>query len=109
VLYMLFCWAPWRELLVDRAAIAASAAAQFRSDTARYTGHQRLVELLAAMTTASPEFAALWEARAVHAPALYAKRLAHPKLGLRTLTYAPLKPRGAAEDVSVVVYSPVTA
>jgi hypothetical protein len=34
-----------------------------------------------------------------------AKRLRHAELGIIDLTYAPLRPRGVADDLSVVVYS----
>jgi hypothetical protein len=41
----------------------------------------------------------------VDAPQLKVKRLQHSGLGPLELTYAPLRPRGVAADLSVVVYS----
>ncbi len=106
VLRMIFCWSPWRTLLVDWSEVAASATAQFRAATACYSGHPQLVELLVRMNSESREFADLWRAGAVNEPRVYSKRLRHPRLGVQTLTYAPLKPQGTTDDLSVMVYSP---
>jgi transcriptional regulator with XRE-family HTH domain len=106
VLHMIFCWHPWRTLFANWQRLAEFAAAQFRADTARHTGHPQLLALLDELCANSPEFSALWNARAVAAPRLTEKIIQHPKLGTRTLTYAALRPLGVSADVSVVVYSP---
>ena len=106
VLMLIFNWAPWRELLLDRATLLPSVVAQFRAATAQFTGEPRLVEILQALMLSSPEFARHWEAGAVQSPGLYSKRLSHPTRGETRWTYAPLRPPGAADDIAVVVYSP---
>ncbi|HEV7608995.1 MAG TPA: helix-turn-helix transcriptional regulator [Steroidobacteraceae bacterium] len=106
VLSMIFRWQPWRTLFANRDGLAEFVAAQFRADTAAYTGHPRRDALLAELCASSPEFAALWNAGAVNAPRLTEKVIRHPTLGTQTLTYASLRPQGVAADVSVIVYTP---
>ena len=106
VLWMIFCWRPWRTLFANWDCLAKFAAAQFRADTAAYAGHAQRDALLADLCANSSEFAALWNAGAVAAPRLTEKVIHHPTLGIRSLTYASLRPQGVAPDVSVVVYSP---
>ena len=64
-----------------------------------------MLELTDALAGDSAKFAHLWHARAVDVPQLKVKRLQHAELGTVDLTYAPLRPRGVADDLSVVVYS----
>jgi transcriptional regulator with XRE-family HTH domain len=105
ILRMTFLWQQWRKLFVDWECLAESVVAQFRAETARHSGAPELLALTAALARESPEFAQLWRARAVDVPQLKVKRLQHPELGAVELTYAPLRPRGVADDLSVVVYS----
>jgi hypothetical protein len=63
------------------------------------------LELTAALARDSTHFARLWHAQAVDVPQFQVKRLRHAALGAVELTYAPLRPRGVADDLSVVVYS----
>jgi hypothetical protein len=44
-------------------------------------------------------------ARSVDVPQFKVKRLRHAGIGPVELTYAPLRPRGVADDLAVVVYS----
>jgi transcriptional regulator with XRE-family HTH domain len=106
VLQMIFSWQPWRELFADWQSLAEFAAAQFRADTARYAGHPQIAALIDEVRASSPEFSRVWNAGAIAAPRLTVKRIHHPTLGLRSLTFAALRPQGAADDISVVVYSP---
>lgn len=64
-----------------------------------------MLELTDTLARDSTEFARLWHTRAVDVPHLKVKRLQHPALGTVELTYAPLRPRGVADGLSVVVYS----
>jgi transcriptional regulator with XRE-family HTH domain len=105
ILRMTFLWPHWRSLFVGWQCLAASVVAQFRAETARHSGAPELLELTDALVRDSTEFASLWHARAVDVPQLKVKRLQHPALGPVELTYAPLRPRGVADDLSVVVYS----
>ncbi len=107
IVRMIFLWNHWRELFVEWGCLAASVVAQFRAETARYAGAPELLALTSALAQDSAEFARLWHARAVDVPQLKTKRLRHADLGLIDLTYAPLRPRGVAGDVSVSVYSPM--
>jgi MmyB-like transcription regulator ligand binding domain len=105
ILRMIFLWAHWRSLFVDWEFLAESVVAQFRAETARHSGAPELLELTDALARDSTEFARLWHARAVEVPQVKVKRLQHAALGPVELTYAPLRPRGVADDLSVVVYS----
>lgn len=105
ILRMIFVWEHWRKLFADWECLAESVVAQFRAETARHTGAPELQALTDALVQESAEFARLWVVRAVDVPQLKVKRLRHAELGLVELTYAPLQPRGVADDLSVVVYS----
>jgi transcriptional regulator with XRE-family HTH domain len=105
ILRMIFLWPHWRRLFVDWECLAESVVAQFRAETARHAGAPELLELTDALAGDSAKFAHLWHARAVDVPQLKVKRLQHAELGTVDLTYAPLRPRGVADDLSVVVYS----
>ena len=104
ILRMIFMWQPWRTLFVEWECLAASAVAQFRAETARHTGAPELLALTSALARDSALFARLWRERRLDVPQLRAKRLRHAQLGILDLTYAPLRPRGVADDISVVVY-----
>ena len=105
ILRMIFLWEHWRTLFADCDGLAASAVAQFRAETARHAGAPDLHELTSTLVRDSAEFASLWHARQLDRLQLKAKRLRHAELGIVDLTYAPLRPRGVADDLSVVVYS----
>lgn len=105
ILRMIFLWDHWRALFADCEGLAASAVAQFRAETARHAGAPELVALSNKLAQDSAEFAALWRERQLDVIQLKAKRLRHAELGIVDLTYAPLRPRGVANDLSVVVYS----
>ena len=108
ILRMIFLRPEWRRLFVEWDRLAASAAAQFRAETARYAGAEALDALTRGLARDSADFALAWTARAVDGPRLRTKRVLHPRLGAIDLTYAPLQPKGVAGDLSVVVYSPRT-
>lgn len=105
ILRMIFLWQHWRDLFVDWESLAESVVAQFRAETARHSGAPELQALSDTLAGDSAEFARLWRARTVDTPQLKVKRLRHATLGTLDLTYAPLRPRGVANDLSVVVYS----
>jgi len=105
ILRMIFLWDHWRTLFADCAGLAASAVAQFRAETARHTGAMEVQALTNQLAQDSIEFATLWRERQLDVMQLKAKRLRHAELGIVDLTYAPLRPRGVANDLSVVVYS----
>jgi transcriptional regulator with XRE-family HTH domain len=105
ILRMIFLWEHWRTLFADCDGLAASAVAQFRAETARHAGAPELLALTSRLAQDSTEFATLWQARQLDVIQLKAKRLRHAELGVVDLTYAPLRPRGVAGDLSVVVYS----
>jgi transcriptional regulator with XRE-family HTH domain len=105
ILRMIFLWEHWRELFDEWDRLAARSVAQFRAETARHAGSPQLLALTETLARDSEEFAALWNARQLDVPQLRRKRLKHPVLGVLDLTYAPLRPRGVAADLSVVVYA----
>jgi transcriptional regulator with XRE-family HTH domain len=104
ILRMIFLWQHWRELFVEWQCVAASSVAQFRAETARHSGVPDLLEFTNTLARDSEEFARMWHAREVDMPQLKVKRMRHAELGLIELTYAPLRPRGVAADISVSVY-----
>ena len=104
ILRMVFLWQHWRKLFVEWECVAASCVAQFRAETARHAGSPELLEFTSTLARDSAEFTRLWHARAVDMPQLKVKRLRHAEFGLLELTYAPLRPRGVAADISVSVY-----
>jgi len=105
ILRMIFLWHHWHILFADCAGLAASAVAQFRAETARHAGAPEVQALTSQLAQDSAEFATLWQERQLDVLQLKAKRLRHAELGIVDLTYAPLRPRGVANDLSVVVYS----
>ena len=105
ILRMIFLWDHWRTLFADCDGLAASAVAQFRAETARHAGAAEVRALTNQLARDSVEFATLWQERQLDVMQLKAKRLRHAELGIVDLTYAPLRPRGVANDLSVVVYS----
>jgi transcriptional regulator with XRE-family HTH domain len=105
ILRMTFLWQHWRALFVEWECLAASVVAQWRAETARHTGAPEVLAITNALARDSAEFARLWHERRLDAPHLKIKRLRHAELGILDLTYAPLRPRGVADDVSVVVYA----
>jgi transcriptional regulator with XRE-family HTH domain len=107
ILRMIFLWPDWRTLFLDWECLAASSVAQFRAETARFAGHAEIEALTSSLVDDSPLFARLWNAREVDGPRLKTKRMNHPRFGPLELSYAPLRPRGVAKDISVVVYAPI--
>jgi len=105
ILRMIFLWDHWRTLFADCEGLAASSVAQFRAETARHAGAPELLALTSQLAQDSAEFATLWQERQLDVIQLKAKRLRHAELGILDLTYAPLRPRGVANDLSVVIYS----
>lgn len=105
ILRMTFLWRHWRTLFVEWDCLAASVVAQWRAETARHTGAPEVLAITSALTRDSAEFARLWRERELDVPHLKVKRLRHPEAGILDLTYAPLRPRGVADDISVVVYA----
>ena len=105
ILRMTFLWRHWRTLFVEWECLAASVVAQWRAETARHTGAPEVLAITNALARDSAEFAQLWRERQLDAPHLKVKRLRHAEAGILDLTYAPLRPRGVADDISVVVYA----
>ncbi|MFT3921559.1 MAG: helix-turn-helix transcriptional regulator [Myxococcales bacterium] len=106
ILRMIFLWPSWRELFLDWGCLASSAVAQFRTNSARIAGRPEVRALINDLARQSPEFVTLWSGDQLDEPRLKVKRMQHPTHGLVELAYAPLAPRGAPADVSVIVYSP---
>jgi transcriptional regulator with XRE-family HTH domain len=62
----------------------------------------RLVELVATLAEASPQFAALWQAHDVHGKTVAGKELEHPDVGPLSLTYQAFDVRDAPGQQLVV-------
>ena len=108
ILWLLFCDPAWAKLFAGIDAIRESAVAQFRASTARLAADPGLLQFVAALGHASPDFQAIWRRRDVREPAALHKDLAHPKLGRLALDYATYRPDGI-EDLRFTIYTPADA
>ncbi|HTN98759.1 MAG TPA: helix-turn-helix transcriptional regulator, partial [Nordella sp.] len=79
VLIRLFCDPAWRRLFTDWEAIAQSAVAQYRAQTAALHRDPRRHAILSSLQQANPRFAALWRAQDVAASPAWRKVLDHPE------------------------------
>jgi transcriptional regulator with XRE-family HTH domain len=76
-----FTNARYRALHAHWAAVAPAVVAAFRADAARWPGDPGFDRLVADLTAASPEFAALWARHDVGGHTLAVKAVRHPRAG----------------------------
>ena len=108
VLRRLFLDETWRRGFQDWEATAQSAVAQFRSATARMQGTDAFASLVTGLADESAEFRTMWDRKRLALPPLKRKTFSHPTAGVLTLHYTTMKPAGVVDDVSIVLYVPVT-
>ena len=78
----------------------------FRADAARAGAVSEVSQLVAELSSSSPEVAALWDGNDVRFHGEGAKRLRHPVLGPIDLEYSSFAVDGRP-DVGMIVYNPV--
>ncbi|WBB90966.1 helix-turn-helix transcriptional regulator [Verrucosispora sp. WMMC514] len=95
----------WRRVAPDgvSAALPAALVADLRTTAAAHPHDRRLAALVAALHSASRDFAALWDSGAVAAHESERKTVAHPAVGPVTLDCDVLTAHGS--DLRVVVYT----
>ncbi|WP_025292941.1 helix-turn-helix transcriptional regulator [Sphingomonas sanxanigenens] len=105
VLRRIFGNARVREAQDDWLGVARYVVAAFRADAAR--AGAETTQLVAELSQASPEFAALWRENDVVGQGEGVKRLRHPELGLVELEFSAFAVDGRP-DLGMVVYNPAT-
>jgi transcriptional regulator with XRE-family HTH domain len=106
-IWLLFTRPEMRTLLVDWQREAGGILGQFRASVGQNPDDPRTAELLAALTAASPAFAAMWSQHPIQAFTPATKKFRHPRAGRIDLNYAKL---AVAEDPHqhLLVFLPTT-
>ena len=107
ILRLMFTSPRARARQTDWTTVARHVVAGFRADAARAGASEAIAELVAELSLASPEFAALWAEHDVVAPGEGVKRLRLPGGGTLGLEYSSFAVDGRP-DLAMVVYAPVT-
>lgn len=89
-------------------AVARFVVASFRIDAARAGADAEIEHLVAELSDASPEFAAMWNDNNVQTHGNGVKQLHHPQVGAMTLEYSSFAVDGRP-DLTLLVYNPATA
>jgi transcriptional regulator with XRE-family HTH domain len=97
-----FCDPAARAFYADWPAVAAEAVAYLRLDAGRHPGDPRLAALVAEISAASPDFAALWAEHPVREKTHGDKLIEHPDLGRLDLRYETLRWPGEDNQLLVV-------
>lgn len=90
-------WPEVARLVVDR----------FRAEATRAGASAELAALVAELSEASAEFAALWRNQGVVSPGEGVKHMRHPQIGALALEYSTFAVDGRP-DLALVVYNPAT-
>ncbi len=106
-LYLMFLYAPYRELIHDWERVARSTIGLFRAARAKTSDKAPFDQLVYEISTASEEFRRWWPELDVQGLGEGVKRLNHPARGQIDLTYVALTPEGRP-DLSLVSYLPST-
>lgn len=107
ILRLMFTSPRARAKQTDWTTVARHVVAGFRADAARAGASEAIAELVAELSLASPEFAALWAEHDVVAPGEGVKRLRLPGGGTLGLEYSSFAVDGRP-DLAMVVYAPAT-
>lgn len=106
ILRLIFLDPRARKVQSDWIGVARLILSAFRLDAARAGAEAAIAPLVADLSAASPEFAALWAEPHVPTPTDGTKHLTHPMLGPITLEHSTFAVDGRA-DLAMVVYNPV--
>ena len=104
-LYLMFLYAPYRELIDDWARVARGTIGIFRAGRAKASDKAPFDVLVEEISTGSAEFRRWWQDVDVQGFGEGVKRLHHPTRGLIDLTYVALIPE-SRPDLSFVSYLP---
>jgi transcriptional regulator with XRE-family HTH domain len=107
ILRLLFTSQHARARQTDWSTVARHVVAAFRAEAARAGASEAVAELVAELSAASPEFAALWAEHDVVAPGEGVKRLRLPGGAVLGLEYSSFAVDGRP-DLAMVVYAPAT-
>ena len=107
ILRLIFCDPRVRAAQTDWQAVARFVVNAFRIDAARAGADAEIAGLVAELSQASPEFAAMWRDNNVQTHGDGVKQLRHPKLGPISLEYSAFAVDGRP-DLSLIVYNPAT-
>lgn len=108
ILRMIFCDPRVRAAQSSWESVARFVVASFRIDAARAGADGEVERLVAELSAASPEFAAMWRDNDVQTHGDGVKQLLHPLLGPITMEYSAFAVDGRP-DLSLIVYNPATA
>jgi transcriptional regulator with XRE-family HTH domain len=108
ILRLMFTSPGARARQTDWASVARHVVAAFRAEAARAGAGEAVAELVAELSAASSEFAALWAEHDVVAPGEGVKRLRLPGGAVLGLEYSSFAVDGRP-DLAMVVYAPATA
>ncbi len=89
----------------DWATSARLMVAKFRADSARNIGDPAFEELIAALSSSSPEFRKLWKRHEVAGSGAGRKELEHPTVGLLAFDHAVFQ-HGDTGEQRLILYSP---
>ena len=106
ILGLLFANPEHRALLADWEMLARMSLANFRADTARFTGDADFRRLIGWLTESSAEFREWWPRRDVLRTFSGPKRIRHPRGGAMSFEHLSLTVQ-AAGDLKLFVYTPL--
>lgn len=107
ILRLIFTNRRLRAAQLDWEGVARFVVGAFRAEMARAGAEAEAAPLIAELSEASPEFAAMWQANDVHGHGEGIKRLRHPVLGPIGFEYSAFAVDGRP-DLGLVVYNPAT-
>ncbi|BAT18435.1 helix-turn-helix transcriptional regulator [Asaia bogorensis] len=107
ILKIVFCTPRIRAMQTDWSSLAYSVVAAFRADVVRAGASAEIDRLVAELSAASPDFAALWQHNDVLQQGEGTKRLQHPAVGLIELEYSGFAVDGRP-DLGLIIYNPAT-
>ena len=107
ILRLIFTNQRLRAAQLDWEDVARFVVGAFRAEMARAGAEAEAAPLIAELSDASPEFAAMWQANDVHGYGEGIKRLRHPVLGPIAFEYSAFAVDGRP-DLGLVVYNPAT-
>jgi transcriptional regulator with XRE-family HTH domain len=107
VLRMMFCDPQVRSRQVDWENVARFVIGTFRADVARAGASREIEALVEELSTASPDFAAMWRDHDVRSYGEGIKHLRHAELGVLTLEHSVFAVDGRP-DLGMIVYNAAT-
>ena len=107
ILRMIFLDRHVRSAQTDRQAVARFVVAAFRGDVARAGASEEVKTLVAELSAASLEFAALWAESDIRSYGEGTKQIRHADAGLLSMEFSSFAVDGRS-DLTLVIYNPAT-